>query len=67
MERAPDPGPELKGSGSMSRRRNETNRAQECLNVSRFTGYGKPRRVSVDADMLKRKLEGDKTDGRKND
>lgn len=66
MERTPDPGPELKGSGSMSRRRNETNRAQERLNVSRFTGYGKPKRVLVDADMLNRKLEGDKTDGRKN-
>lgn len=66
MERAPDPGPELEGSGSMSRRRNGTNRAQERLNVSRFTGYGKPRRALVDADMLNRKLEGDKTDGRKN-
>ena len=50
----------------MSRRRNGTNRAQERLNVSRFTGYGKPRRVSVDADMLNRKLEGEKTNGRKN-
>ncbi len=50
----------------MSRRRNGTNRVQELLNASRFTGYGKPRRISVDADMLNRKLEGDKTDGRKN-
>ncbi len=66
MERASDPGSEPEGSGSMSRRRNGTNRVQELLNASRFTGYGKPRRVYVDADMLNRKLEGDKTDGRKN-
>ena len=50
----------------MSRRRNGTNRVQELLNASRFTGYGKPRQISVDADILNRKLEGDKTDGRKN-
>ena len=50
----------------MSRRRNGTNRVQELLNASHFTGYGKPKRISVDADMLNRKLEGDKTDGRKN-
>lgn len=66
MERASDPGSEPEGSGSMSRRRNGTNRVQELLNASRFTGYGKPRRVYIDADMLNRKLEGDKTDGRKN-
>ena len=66
MERAPDPGPEPEGSGSMSRRRNGTNRVQELLNASRFTGDGKPKRISVDAEMLNRKLEGDKTDGRKN-
>lgn len=28
----------------MSRRRNGTNRAQAGLNVSRYTGYGKPRK-----------------------
>lgn len=66
MERTFDPGPEPEGSGSMSRRRNGTNRVQELLNASRFTGYGKPRQISVDADILNRKLEGDKTDGGKN-
>ena len=66
MERTSDQGPEIEGSGRMSRRRNGTNRAQVSLNVSRFTGYGKPRRVSIDVDMLNRKLEGDKTNGRKN-
>lgn len=31
----------------MSRRRNGTNRVQAGLNVSRYTGYGKPRKKAV--------------------
>lgn len=49
----------------MSRRRNGTNRAQTVLNVSRFVGYGKPKKVAVDADMLNRKMRGEKNKWKK--